>query len=65
MAAAPGCLAAGTIRRSDGTIQATYDGHPLYLFAGDSQPGMTGGQGINDNGGLWFAVRTDGTPAAG
>jgi predicted lipoprotein with Yx(FWY)xxD motif len=57
--------ALGTTARSDGSHQVTYDGHPLYLFAGDSQPGMTGGQGINDNGGLWYAVRTDGTAAVG
>jgi predicted lipoprotein with Yx(FWY)xxD motif len=53
----------GTTTRPDGTRQVTYDGHPLYFFAGDSQPGMTGGQGIDDNGGLWYAVRTDGTAA--
>jgi predicted lipoprotein with Yx(FWY)xxD motif len=55
--------ALGTTTRADGTQQVTYDGHPLYRFAGDNQAGATGGQGINDNGGLWFAVRTDGTAA--
>jgi predicted lipoprotein with Yx(FWY)xxD motif len=57
--------ALGTTPRSDGTRQVTYDGHPLYRFASDNQPGATGGQGINDNGGLWYAVRTDGTAAVG
>jgi predicted lipoprotein with Yx(FWY)xxD motif len=57
--------ALGTTTRHDGTKQVTYAGHPLYLFAGDSQPGATGGQGINDNGGLWYAVHTDGTAAVG
>jgi len=28
----------------------------------DSQPGSTAGQGLNDNGGLWYVVHPDGTP---
>ncbi len=55
--------ALGTTTRPDGSRQVTYDGHPLYVFAGDVQPGQTSGQGINDNGGLWYAVRTDGHAA--
>ena len=52
----------GATRRRDGSSQVTYRGHPLYYFAGDSRPGSTEGQGLNDNGGLWYVVRTDGTP---
>ena len=52
----------GTTTRTDGRQQITYSGHPLYYFAGDTQPGSTAGQGLNDNGGLWYVVRTDGTP---
>jgi predicted lipoprotein with Yx(FWY)xxD motif len=52
----------GTTTRADGHQQVTYRGHPLYYFAGDTQPGVTGGQGLNDNGGLWYVVHTDGTP---
>jgi len=52
----------GTTARVDGRQQVTYSGHPLYYFAGDSQPGSTAGQGLNDNGGLWYVVHKDGTP---
>ena len=43
----------GTITREDGTLQATYNGWPLYTYSGDTSPGMTGGQGM---GGAWFLV---------
>ena len=46
----------GTIRRTDGTTQATYDGHPLYTYIGDSAPGQDGGNNINLNGGVWHVV---------
>ena len=44
----------GTIKRPEGTLQLTFDGMPLYTFAGDSSPGQANGQGI---GGVWFAVK--------
>lgn len=44
------------IERSDGTMQVAYNGWPLYYFAGDSAPGDTNGNHIND---VWFVV----TPA--
>jgi predicted lipoprotein with Yx(FWY)xxD motif len=47
----------GEIKRSDGTMQATYDGHPLYLFAGDSAPGQVNGNGISGFGALWYAIK--------
>ncbi len=50
----------GTIRRSDGTIQATYDGHPLYTYIGDSAPGQATGNNINLNGGFWYEVKVSG-----
>jgi len=47
----------GSIERSDGTIQATYNGWPLYTFASDEAPGDTNGQGVND---VWFVLDAEG-----
>jgi predicted lipoprotein with Yx(FWY)xxD motif len=55
----------GTIKRSDGSTQATFDGHPLYTFAGDSAPGQNNGNGLNAAGGLWHEITTSGTAPAG
>jgi predicted lipoprotein with Yx(FWY)xxD motif len=52
----------GTTARDDGTTQVTYDGHPLYVYSGDSAAGDANGQGIGD---VWYAVTTQGTPAGG
>jgi predicted lipoprotein with Yx(FWY)xxD motif len=49
----------GTITRSDGTKQVTYDGHPLYYFSGDSGPGTASGQASDAFGAKWWLV----TPA--
>jgi predicted lipoprotein with Yx(FWY)xxD motif len=46
----------GTITRTDGTKQATYDGHPLYTYVADSAPGSASGNNLNLNGGLWHDV---------
>jgi predicted lipoprotein with Yx(FWY)xxD motif len=46
----------GTTRRSAGTQQVTYNGHPVYLFANDQKPGDTNGQGVTAFGASWFAV---------
>jgi len=50
----------GTITRSGGQVQATYDGHPLYTYAGDSGPGQVNGNGKNASGGLWWAMTPSG-----
>ena len=50
----------GTITRSDGTVQATYDGHPLYTYAGDTGPGQANGNGITNFGGTWHEVPISG-----
>ena len=54
-----------TIKRSDGSVQATFDGHPLYTFAGDTAPGQAKGNGLNVAGGLWHEITTSGTAPAG
>jgi predicted lipoprotein with Yx(FWY)xxD motif len=49
-----------TITRSDGSAQAAYDGHPLYTYVGDSDPGQANGNGIDLNGGVWHEVTASG-----
>jgi len=51
----------GTITRSDGTKQVTYDGHPLYYFSGDSGPGTANGQGSDAFGAKWWLVAPTGS----
>jgi predicted lipoprotein with Yx(FWY)xxD motif len=50
-----------TIERDDGSLQVTYDGAPLYYFAGDSAAGDSNGEGV---GGVWFIASPDGAAAA-
>lgn len=50
----------GTTPRSDGQPQVTYNGHPLYNFAGDQSPGDLTGQGLTEFGGGWFALNSAG-----
>jgi predicted lipoprotein with Yx(FWY)xxD motif len=54
----------GTIKRAGGQLQATYDGHPLYLYKGDTAPGEVHGNGINTSGGLWWAMTPTGAKLA-
>jgi predicted lipoprotein with Yx(FWY)xxD motif len=46
----------GWITRSDGSIQATYDGHPLYTASVDTAPRQAKGNGRNASGGIWHEV---------
>ena len=63
-AAAPGVTGTfGTIKRAGGSVQATFDGHPLYTFAGDSAPGQAKGNGLNAFGGLWHEITASGSAA--
>ena len=52
-----------TITRSDGSVQATYNGHPLYTYVGDKAPGQDKGNGLNLSGGLWHDVTVSGAAA--
>jgi predicted lipoprotein with Yx(FWY)xxD motif len=45
-----------TSKRSDGTLEVTYAGHPLYYFAGDTSAGQTTGQGSGSFGAPWWVV---------
>lgn len=57
----------GSIKRNDGSMQATYKGHPLYTYKGDTAPGQANGNGLNLNGGVWHEVTPSGAivPASG
>jgi predicted lipoprotein with Yx(FWY)xxD motif len=60
--AGPGVSAAklGTTKRSDGTTEVTYNGHPLNTFVGDSAPGQTTGQGNQGFGAEWDVLSSVG-----
>ena len=53
----------GTITRSGGSKQATYDGHPLYTYTADTAPGQAKGNGVNIDGGVWHEVTASGAAA--
>jgi predicted lipoprotein with Yx(FWY)xxD motif len=50
----------GVTKRRDGKRQATYAGHPLYTYAGDSKRGQTAGQGLDQFGAEWYVVAPSG-----
>ena len=50
----------GTIKRPGGGLQATYDGHPLYTYIGDSGPGQANGNDLDLNGGFWYDIHVTG-----
>lgn len=55
----------GTSRRSDGSTQVTYSGHPLHTYAGDARPGDTNGQELDQFGARWFALTPSGERVEG
>jgi predicted lipoprotein with Yx(FWY)xxD motif len=50
----------GTLRRPDGSTQISYGGHPLYTYNLDVSPGVVMGQGIDQDGGLWYVLNAEG-----
>jgi predicted lipoprotein with Yx(FWY)xxD motif len=58
----PGVDAAklGTTKRSDGALEVTYNGHPLYRYAPDTKPGQDAGQGLDQFGAKWFVAAPSG-----
>jgi predicted lipoprotein with Yx(FWY)xxD motif len=50
----------GMLRRTDGTTQLTYKGHPLYYYAGDAKPADTTGQGLDQFGAKWYVLTPGG-----
>jgi predicted lipoprotein with Yx(FWY)xxD motif len=50
----------GTSKRSDGTLMVTYGGHPLYTYSGDTRPGDTNGQGLDQFGAEWYVLAPSG-----
>ena len=53
----------GTIRRSDGRLQVTYNGRPLYFYEHEA-PGEIKCHNVELHGGLWWVVTPRGDPAA-
>jgi predicted lipoprotein with Yx(FWY)xxD motif len=51
----------GTIKRADGTLQVTYNGHPLYYFTADTASGAAHGQGAKAFGAGWYVVSASGS----
>ena len=51
----------GTTKRSDGTTQVTYNGHPLYHYDDDKKPGQTEGEGSKAFGAEWYVLNAKGS----
>ncbi|MGH2960224.1 MAG: hypothetical protein ACRDKE_11515 [Solirubrobacterales bacterium] len=50
----------GTTRRSDGSRQVTYNGHPLYYYVGETQADQVLCQAVEEFGGLWYIMNKRG-----
>jgi predicted lipoprotein with Yx(FWY)xxD motif len=55
----------GTTKRKDGTIQVTYNGHPLYTYVADKKPGEANGNDFSSFGAQWYALKGNGEEAEG
>ena len=51
----------GTTKRSDGALEVTYNGHPLYRYAPDTKAGEDTGQGLNQFGAKWYVLAASGS----
>jgi len=65
--AGPGVNASllGTTKRTDGTTEVTYAGHPLYYVVTDHNPGDATGQAVNNFGAPWYVLGADGKQIGG
>jgi predicted lipoprotein with Yx(FWY)xxD motif len=50
----------GTTKRKNGKKQVTYNGHPLYYYAGDNKPGQANGEGLDAFGAEWYVLSKSG-----
>ena len=55
----------GTTQRTDGTVEVTYNGHPLYFVVTDHNPGDATGQDVNNFGAPWYVLGPDGNKIGG
>ena len=46
----------GTTKRRNGKTQVTYNGHPLYYYVSDNEPGEVLCQDVEEFGGIWYVV---------
>ena len=51
----------GRTKRTDGKLEVTYNRHPLYYYSGDTKPGETNGQGLDQFGAEWSVLSPAGT----
>ena len=52
----------GTAAQTDGSVQVTYNGWPLYRWPPDKAPGQATGQALTNAGGLWYVLSPAGSP---
>ena len=50
----------GTTKRSDGSLEVTYGGHPLYYYVADRKRGQFSGQGLDQFGAPWWVISAAG-----
>jgi len=53
----------GTTKRSDGTVQVTYAGWPLYTYTADTKPGEANGIDVKSFGATWYPLHPNGEKA--